>query len=109
MIVTFDWRIDPGTMIGRHIIGEIELSSAMRSTSPRSSHLNFLFDGYFLHSRSASCSPGKGGVVPVVPGVGGGGGGTFTVPDGPAVPELPAVPVRVPVGGGTLRPCASAT
>src|SRR5689334_12217309 len=98
-------------MIGRHIIGEIELSSAIRSTSPRSSHLNFLFAGYFLHSRSASCSPGNGGVVvPAVPGVGGtavvDGGG---VPGAPAVPELPAVPPRVPVGGGTLRPCASAT
>src|SRR5438094_562863 len=98
-------------MIGRHIIGAIELRRAMRSTSPRSSHLNFLFDGYFLHSRSASCSPGSGGVVAVapdgVPGVG--GGGTLMPPGVPAVPELPAVPVRVPVGGGTLRPCASAT
>src|ERR1700744_6710592 len=85
-------------MIGRHIIGAIELSSAMRSTSPRSSHLKRLFCGYFLHSRSASCSPGSGGAFPsgtvgdVVAGVLGAGAG-----------------VRVLDGGGTLCPCAAAT
>src|SRR4051812_46401146 len=106
MIVTFDWRIDPGTMIGRHIIGAIELSSAMRSTSPRSSHLNFLFCGYFLHSRSASCSPGSGGALGSAgppADVGGVAGGAVTGVGGGGVAP------RVPVGGGTLRPCATAT
>jgi len=55
-----------------------------------------------LHSRSASFSPGTGGALgkagpPVGAGAGGGavGGG--------------GVAPRVPVGGGTLRPCAAAT
>src|SRR3954466_15887530 len=97
-------------MIGRHIIGAIELSSAIKSTSPRSSHLNFLFDGYFLHSRSASCSPGSGGAL--------GPGGAPTVVDG-AVGGAAGSGAgrgtvgepRVPVGGGTARPpvCAEAT
>src|SRR5439155_8969985 len=108
MMVTLDWRIAPGTMIGRHIIGAIEFKSAMRSTSPRSSHLNFLFAGYFLHSRSASCSPGSGGVVGVAPPTvvveGGAGSGGGAAPPGEV-----GVPPRVPVGGGVVRGCANAT
>src|SRR5439155_20503062 len=101
MMVTLDWRIAPGTMIGRHIIGAIEFKSAMRSTSPRSSHLNFLFAGYFLHSRSASCSPGKGGVVGVAPALGVAGGGGSG--GGAAPPGEVGVPPRVPAGGGVVR------
>src|SRR2546423_15719104 len=96
MMVTLDWRIAPGTMIGRHIIGAIELSSAMRSTSPRSSHLNFLFVGYFLHSRSASCSPGNGGGIAPPPGGIAGGGGSG---GGAAPPREGGVPPRRPRRG----------
>src|ERR1700761_3333871 len=95
-MVTFDWRIEPGTIIGRHIMGAIELSSVIRSTSPRSSHLKRLFGGYLWHSLSASCSPGNSGVVAapdagaaVVAGATGG-----------------AVPPRDTVGGAAVRTCA---
>ena len=104
---------DPGTMIGRHIIGAIELSSAMRSTSPRSSHLNFLFGGYFLHSRSASCSPGSGGAL----GRGRrgrrraaascGGVGTRASPSAAARCGCPSAPQRRREAGRPRRRCAS--
>ncbi len=94
MMVTLDCRIEPGTIIGRHIMGAIELSSAIKSTSPRSSHLNFLPGGYLWHSLSASCSPGNSGDA--VLGV-----------DGAAAGGLAAdPPARVTVGGVAVRTCA---
>src|SRR5688572_23582082 len=58
-IVTFDWRTLAGMMNGRQSIGEMALSIVIRSTSPRSSHLNFLLLGNFLQSCTASRSPGS--------------------------------------------------
>src|SRR2546423_15093029 len=56
-MVTLRLGMLDGTMNGRHSIGEMVLSMVIRSTSPRSSHLNFLPAGYFLQS-VASFSPG---------------------------------------------------
>src|SRR5260370_42343676 len=80
-------------MIGRHSIGEIELSSIIKSTSPRSSHLNFLLGGYFLHSLSASASPGRSGSA------GGAGGAGVAGGAGKGVAGAGGATVRVPVGG----------
>src|SRR4051812_16620881 len=111
MMVTLDWRIEPGTMMGRHIIGPIELSSAMRSTSPRSSQRKRLFAGYLLHL-SASVSPGSSGaaaappaVAPLAP-VGGVGVGVAAAGGGGSEPGG-TEPGRVPVGGPAPR-CAEA-
>jgi hypothetical protein len=49
-----------GTMNGRHNIGEMVFNIVIKSTSPRSSHLNFLPGGYFRQS-VASFSPGTPG------------------------------------------------
>src|SRR5689334_3650409 len=98
-MVTFDWRMLPGTMTGRHIIGAIELSSAIKSTSPRSSHLNFLFAGNLRQSLIASFSPGKSGASPAAPpGLDGGPPIAGGVPDGGAGGVAPGS-VRVPMGG----------
>src|SRR5262249_46782310 len=77
-------------------------------TSPRSSHLNRLFAGYFLHSLIASCSPGSvgsTGVGDALVGGGAGGGGAGGVTVGGMLGP------RVPVGGEILRPgfCAWAS
>src|SRR5438552_1315938 len=94
-MVTFDWRMLPGTMNGLHSIGDIALSSVIRSISPRSSHLNFLPEGNFLHSCSASFSPGSIGVVSVAPRVPDGGAAV-----GPVVPGPPPGGVPGPVAPG---------
>src|SRR5581483_2543009 len=96
----------PGTMNGRHSISVIELSSVIKSTSPRTDHLNFLLAGNFLHSLSASASPGSGGSLAAGavaagggPGAAGGGGG-----------KAAGAPGRAAVAGGgpTLAGCACA-
>src|SRR3954469_255499 len=72
-MVTLVWRMLPGTMKGRHSIGDIELSRVIRSISPRSSHLNFLLGGYLRHSCVASFSPGSAGAAGSLRAAGGGG------------------------------------
>src|SRR5258708_7627063 len=97
----------PGTMNGRHSISVIELSSVIKSTSPRTDHLNFLLAGNFLHSLRASASPGSGGSFAA--GAGAAGGGPGAAGGGGGNPVV-APPGRAAVGGGgpTLAGCACA-